>query len=373
MPDLRFFIQGNWSSGIALQQTPASGEILYPSFSSPSNPLWGAALPASSAGVYQAAITVLNPTGTGPVGSCSFPINVVDSRGPCLSGACPPPLRLLPATPEQFCTTPFPDLRAEMNLAGAQGTCLRPHSITPESFAQSPDPTGRTIYLGTAIDVALSSPVFPQGSRCPVKVAMYRPSAPRIATLTPATSDPRGFAAVGVGPGSSFAATALTEFDLMFTMSDKTCGDSALRHSCNLRLTSNDPAILPNGTLAFPGANGAQAWSMGVMFSMDDYDPLLALGGFNVKLSPAVPQSVYDGAANGTVLRTYRALAACAFNKGLDPNVPVYRSFFSWRIDLVKNPPEPSTPLPTDLGALARKRSRKLASLEEEELEAAGL
>eukprot|EP00741_Cyanophora_paradoxa_P025823 tig00000396_g24914.t1 len=103
MPDLRFFIAGNWSDRrINITQEPREGTFL---------PMSGQAAATSQEWIdagfggptpdsLQARVTIFNPTDAGPEGNCSFRLFVgdVDSGPPLCPGACPPPLLALPIT-----------------------------------------------------------------------------------------------------------------------------------------------------------------------------------------------------------------------------------------------------------------------------------
>eukprot|EP00741_Cyanophora_paradoxa_P022412 tig00021468_g21638.t1 len=89
MPDLRTYVHGNWNN-ISVTQSPAPGTPLVPAYHAVNNPRWpSAALPAAPhGGSYDIVFNITeNRANAGPVGSCSFKINVV--REPC-----PPTTRL---------------------------------------------------------------------------------------------------------------------------------------------------------------------------------------------------------------------------------------------------------------------------------------
>eukprot|EP00741_Cyanophora_paradoxa_P016112 tig00000042_g15553.t1 len=189
-------------AGVAISQSPAVGDVLYPAFAGAGNPEWTYPLPPSAPGVYEATVVVAsNPTGSGPIGSCSILIEVEPAEerlcgagrqvGDAGGSACPPAFLALPLPADGSCTAYLPDLRPNVTY-NATGACPRPnpHPVLVQDPAPQPIEVGMTHRVN--ISAGYGAPAI-----CSTNVAVYYASAPVLRIL-----EPHGLLAAKAAPGA---------------------------------------------------------------------------------------------------------------------------------------------------------------------------
>eukprot|EP00741_Cyanophora_paradoxa_P016398 tig00020912_g15833.t1 len=328
MPDLsRYFALAG--TGATISQTPAAGEVLYPAFDYVSNPAWNGSLPTSSTGMYSVNVTVHNPSGAGPVGTCSFSLQVdVPTPRPC-AGTCPPPL-VAQALVEPACSANLPDLASPEYVKLPAETCVRPHP-----------PQGA--YLDTASQLIFTDEtrqhkdvnIFAGASSqpiCKTRFAVYRASAP---VIRPSAlyAHPPPIAASSIERDGPHWTPVQLSWELV---SGAVCPD--IYRVCRVRVRTNDPDVLSSGELAFNTSR--VAWQLPAAWE------IYPGNAFTVHLSGLVRNEKLDLATPGEVLRRYTVALACRFNEGVGGGVAVHHASTSWTVAVAVAAPDAPAPAP---------------------------